>query len=354
MLLLRLLLLPFTLLYGTGIFIRNLLYKAGVLTRMDFEFPIICVGNISAGGTGKTPHIEWIIAALKDHYKLAVLSRGYMRKTTGYVLADGVSTAADIGDEPLQIKQKFRDVPVAVSENRVLGVPDLLADAPDTEVILMDDGFQHLSIKPGFNIILTPFDQLFTRDWLLPSGRLREFRSAYKRADMIIVTKCPDDISKQKQEQLVEEIKPLAHQQVFFTGIRYSTELVHVFNKSTLAVAGIGKHQTIGFAGIARHALFEQQLQKHTTLKHFMRFSDHHTYTDKELKDLSERLALLQYADSLLVTTEKDAKRLQGHAHKHYIEQLPVYYWPMEIYFINQNGQELLNAISNYVHSTNQ
>lgn len=353
MLLLRILLLPFTALYALAILLRNLLYKAGVLTRMDFEFPIVCVGNLSAGGTGKTPHIEWLIKHLQHDYKIGVLSRGYMRKTSGYVFAGEDSTAEMIGDEPLQIKQKFPEVVVAVCENRVLGVPDLLADAPDTQVILMDDGFQHLAIKAGFNTLLTPFDSLFTNDWLLPSGRLREFRSAYQRAQVIIVTKCPPDISKQQQQEIIAGIQPLAHQTIYFTGIRYHHELVSVFTNESIPISTISTTQVLALAGIAKPDLFKAAIQQHASLHHFLRYRDHHHYTEKELKDWKERFELMSGTKRIILTTEKDAKRLQNHSHKTHIENLPVYYWPMEIYFINGDEQALLTTIKSYVAQSN-
>lgn len=352
MFLLRILLLPFTLLYGLGIFIRNLLYKTGVYTRMDFDFPIVCVGNLSAGGTGKTPHIEWLLANLSATIKPAVLSRGYLRKSSGYVLASAQSTAADIGDEPLQIKHKFPNIPVAVCENRVLGVPHLLADAPDTQLILMDDGFQHLAIKAGFNLVLTPAAAPFYNDWLLPSGRLREFRSGYKRAQAIVVTRCQTGMSKQAQQEIRNKIAPQPGQQVYFTGIRYGQTLLPVFESQPLQTLALKDCSILAFAGIANPDSFKGFIENNSGSLQFIRFSDHHAFTDKELTDLAERFVLMQGNQKIIITTEKDAKRLQSHPNKKVLQHLPVYYVPIEIYFLNNDGEQLIQSILNYVTAT--
>ena len=180
------LLYPFSLLYGLVLWIRNRLYDNGVLTSVEFDLPVIAVGNLSVGGTGKTPHVEYLIRLLKDHYKTATLSRGYNRKTKGYLLAGPQSTAADIGDEPMQFHRKFPEVTVCVGEERMLAVPQLLGDQPDTAVILLDDAFQHRSIKPGLNLMVSDYSRLFTRDHVVPFGRLREGRKGYHRANGII------------------------------------------------------------------------------------------------------------------------------------------------------------------------
>ena len=236
MTLFRILVAPFTLLYVGILYLRNLCYNKGLLTETSFELPIINVGNLAFGGTGKTPHIEYLIHLLKPNYKVAVLSRGYKRKTIGYFFASNESTAAQIGDEPRQIKQKFKDeIDLAVSENRVIGVPNLLFDAPETDIILLDDAFQHRAIKAGLNILLTDYNNLFTQDYLTPSGTLREYRAGYKRADIIIVTKCNADLSDSEKQQIIAEIKPLAHQKVYFSYQKFS-DLVHYYNNTILPI----------------------------------------------------------------------------------------------------------------------
>ena len=217
----RVLLFPFAVLYGIAIKIRNYLYDNEIIQSIEFNFPVICIGNISVGGTGKSPMVEYLLRLLMHRYKTATLSRGYKRKTRGYVLADDKTTALDIGDEPMQFHLKFPEVTVAVGEERAIAIPQLLFDRPETDVIILDDALQHRAIKAGFNILLTDYNNLFTRDMFLPTGDLRDSRSSYKRADIIIVTKCSDNFSGAQKEQITAEIKPTARQQLFFTGIRY-------------------------------------------------------------------------------------------------------------------------------------
>lgn len=181
-----------------------------------FNFPLICVGNLVTGGTGKTPMTEYIVALLKDKYKTATLSRGYKRKTKGFAIAGKDTTAIDIGDEPMQFHQKFPEIIVAVGEERLVAIPQLLHEKPETQVIILDDAFQHRTVRAGLNIILTDYRNLYTRDLLLPAGDLRDFVSSSKRADVIIVTKCKQNITIEEKENIIKELKPLVHQQVFY------------------------------------------------------------------------------------------------------------------------------------------
>src|SRR5689334_200851 len=190
----RILLLPFAIMYGIGVWIRNWLYDHNLLRSSSFGLPLICVGNLSVGGTGKSPMVEYLVLHLKSRYKVATLSRGYKRKTKGYALATDQTTAIDIGDEPMQFHLKFGDVPVAVGEQRLEAIPQLLHDRPETQVVILDDAFQHRAIQAGFNILLTDYGNLFTRDFFLPTGDLRDTRSSYKRAQVIVVTKCKPDL----------------------------------------------------------------------------------------------------------------------------------------------------------------
>ena len=191
----RILLLPFALLYWLVIAIRNWLYNKKIIPSASFGLPLICVGNLSVGGTGKSPMVEYLVRLLKDQFKIATLSRGYKRKTKGYALANKESTALEIGDEPMQFHIKFPDVPVAVGEERLDAIPQLLHDRPGTEAIILDDAFQHRAIKAGLNILLTDYNNLFTRDFYLPTGDLRDLKSEYKRAEIIVVTKCKPDLT---------------------------------------------------------------------------------------------------------------------------------------------------------------
>src|ERR1700761_2904903 len=217
----RVLLFPFSLIYALIVIIRNWAFDRRLLPSSSFNLPIICVGNLAAGGTGKSPMVELLIRLLKDRYPIAVLSRGYKRKTRGYALANASTTALDIGDEPMQFHSKFPGVTVAVGEERIVAIPQLLHDRPDTRAIILDDAFQHRTVEAGLNILLTDCSNLFTRDWWLPSGDLRDAPSSYKRADIVIVTKCPDGLTEEERRAIAIEINPRPHQHIFFSSIRY-------------------------------------------------------------------------------------------------------------------------------------
>ena len=226
----RVLLLPVALLYGLGVGFRNLLYRMGVLRSVKFDLPVISVGNLTVGGTGKSPHIEYLLNWLTEYLEVVVLSRGYGRKTEGYRKVTTLDTAQEVGDEPLQFKRKFPNTPISVSESRALGVPELVKNNPDTQCVLLDDAFQHLAVTPGLNIMLTEFNHPFTRDWLLPSGRLREWRNGYRRAEIIIVTKCPPDLSAKQRQEMIYEIDPYPRQRIYFSQYQqyYSTKNIHL------------------------------------------------------------------------------------------------------------------------------
>ena len=233
--LVKILLAPFSLLYGLGVSIRDFLCRKGLLKGIEFNLPVIAVGNLSVGGAGKTPHIEYMIRLLKDYLEIATLSRGYKRKTKGFLTVHPRMTAEQVGDEPLQFKRKFPDVLVTVAESRTFAIPKIVMDRPEMQVVLLDDAFQHRSIKPGLNILLTEFSHPFTRDFLLPSGRLREWRSAYERADIIIVSKCPKEVSEEEKQVLIKEIKPFPNQKIYFSFYDYY-QPYYIFNPKYTAI----------------------------------------------------------------------------------------------------------------------
>ncbi len=237
----KILLAPISLLYGLGISFRNYCYRRGLLKGISFSVPVISVGNLSVGGAGKTPHIELLIRNLRDHVHIATLSRGYRRKTKGFQLVKPTSNAEEVGDEPLQFARKFPDVLVAVAEERAFAIPQIVGARPATELILLDDAFQHRAVQPGLNILLTQYNLPFTRDYLLPSGRLREWRSAYARADVIIVTKCPPVLDAAAAQRLREEIDPLPHQTLYFTYYDYGAALLPA--RPPLPASDRGGHQ---------------------------------------------------------------------------------------------------------------
>src|SRR4030095_9814552 len=217
----RMLLLPFSLIYGLIIYIRNWMFDVNLFRSASFNLPLICIGNLSVGGTGKSPMVEFLIGKLQREFRLAVLSRGYKRKTKGYALAGPHSTALEIGDEPMQFFNKFPDLTIAVGEERVVAIPQLLHDKPDTQVIILDDAFQHRWVTAGFNILLTDYNNLYTRDWFLPTGDLRDLKKSARRANIIMVTKCPPDLSLAEKAHLRKEINPTSKQQIFFSSISY-------------------------------------------------------------------------------------------------------------------------------------
>ena len=338
--LLKVLLLPFTALYALGIVLRNFFYHSGIVTRTSFDIPIICVGNIAAGGTGKTPHIGWLIGKLQHTYRLALLSRGYGRKTVGYVAAYPKITAAQLGDEPLQLYRKYH-IPTVASESRVLGVPSLLGDYPNTECILMDDGMQHLPIKAGLYIMLTEYHNLFTRDWLLPSGRLREFKSGYKHAQLIIVTKCPADITNADKQRIIAEIQPLPQQQVLFSHIAYQS-LQFAKDKTPLAITDAS---FILVTAIAGAGLLKTHLQSLGKLVHHFEYPDHHAFTETEVRNWLDRLKQTE-DNTYLVCTEKDVVKLDGFMHDLAPHLLVA---PIDMAMNREDEQALLNQVTTFI-----
>ena len=296
-------LLPLSGLYGLVVRGRNLLFDRGLLHEQSFPFPVICVGNLTVGGTGKTPHTEYLLRLLKGH-QAAVLSRGYGRKTHGYLLASPESSAQDIGDEPWQIYQKFPDVSVAVDEKRVEGIQNLMHEI-HPEVIVLDDAYQHRYIKAGLNILLTDYHRLMTRDWLMPAGRLREPLKGKRRANLIIITKCPT-LTTPEMQQLRKEMDLSPNQKLYFSQIRYA-EPAPVFQAPPEGWKG---KNILLIAGIATPQPLLEEVQKHTDHVEFIEFQDHHQFTQSDLLKVAQKLSEMG-PDTILLTTEKDAARLK-------------------------------------------
>ena len=321
MILLRKILFPLAFLYWLITFIRNWLYDKGIFKSSSFNIPIIAVGNLSVGGTGKTPQIEYLIRLLSYKYKVAVLSRGYKRTTEGFILADEKATASSIGDEPFQFYSKFSNIQVAVDANRKNGIENLLQHPNRPDVILLDDAYQHRKVKAGFYILLTAYDDLFCDDYILPFGNLREPSSGKKRADMIIVTKCPNDLSELAQQKIREKLK--VKQPVFFTTIQYDD---YVFgNESKLLVSEIQSETKVLVAGIAKPKLFFDFLKNETD--EALVFQDHHHFSKQDCEQI-----LAKANGRKIITTEKDFVRLNGLLPK---EQL--FYLPIKSAFLNKN-----------------
>jgi tetraacyldisaccharide 4'-kinase len=338
---------PFTLLYIFVTNFRNFLYDKNYKKSFKFQSNVINVGNLTVGGTGKTPHIEFLIHFLKDKYKIATLSRGYGRKTKGFLWADESSTAQTIGDEPLQFYKKFsedsspesnslQNVSVTVCEERILAVPQILFDKPETQVILLDDAFQHRAIHPNLNILLTDYNRLFYKDFPFPSGRLRESRNGAKRADVVVVSKCPLDLKKEEKQQIKQKISRYVVTQtpIFFTGITYG-EIQLVFQNPAFQQPILTKEtQVLLVSGIAQTLSLEQYIQKNYTLTKHLRYGDHHFYSVKDLQKIENEFAKMTAPSKIILTTEKDYVKLADKKFEAILSPLPIYYVPIEVYFL--------------------
>jgi len=302
-------LLPLSWLYGLGVRFRNFLFDVGILKSQDYKVPIISVGNITVGGTGKTPHVEYLAKLLKDQFKVAVLSRGYKRKSHGYVLADKDTPMRQIGDEPYQMRQKFPGITVAVDKNRRRGIARLTED--DTiDVILLDDAFQHRYVKPGINILLVDYHRLIIYDKLLPAGRLREPLPGKNRADIVIVTKCPKELKPMEYRVITRAMNLYAYQTLYFSTLEYG-ELRPVFPqvRSSLTLSQLSSHNVLLLTGIASPRQLSEDLKPLVKSITPMVFADHHHFTQKDLLRLSATFEAMP-SPKVIITTEKDATRL--------------------------------------------
>lgn len=333
--LLRKILFPLVPVYYGVTTLRNMLYDLGLKKSKSYTLPVICVGNLSVGGTGKTPMIEYLVKLLKDDYKLATLSRGYKRKSEGFQLANENTTVEILGDEPFQFYSKFQEeIEVAVDGNRQEGIETLMALKSPPEIILLDDAYQHRKVKAGFNILLTTYHNLYTDDFVLPTGNLREPRSGANRANIIVVTKCPNNLEASKKVEIVNQINPKKHQSVFFSSIDYSEEVI-----SLIGTKAIDKlHDFTLVTGIANPKLLVDFLNNKDLKFEHLNFKDHHGFTQEDISKLKEK--------ELIVTTEKDFMRL-----KHY-ESLrdKLYYLPIAVNIDNSSkfNELIINFASHY------
>lgn len=311
----RFLLLPFAILYGLGVRLRHFLYDRGWLSSKRYPFPILCVGNLAVGGTGKTPMVEYLVRLLGQE-QVAILSRGYRRKTKGFVLADDSATAMTLGDEPYQYHRKFPRATVAVCESRQEGIERLLEN-PHFKYIILDDAFQHRKVQAETNLLLTSYDKLYTQDFLLPVGSLRDIRSRARKAQIIIVTKCPE-LTQAEQEKIIQQLKPLPSQKVYFTSIAYS-DRVYSHEDSQALKDFIATPFTL-VTGIANPTPLVDFLEKQGASFEHLAYSDHHHFSNRELEFLRQKGRIL--------TTEKDYVRLEG-------ALSTLYYLPIETQFLN-------------------
>jgi tetraacyldisaccharide 4'-kinase len=348
---------PFSILYRMMTDIRNMLYDTGILPSAKFSIPVICIGNITVGGTGKTPHTEYLIRILRNEFKVAVLSRGYKRKSKGFMIVTPSSAARETGDEPLQIARKFPDIVTAVDKKRSNGIKTIMKEYPETDVILMDDGFQHRSVKPGLSVILTDYSRLITRDHLMPYGRLRENRSNRKRADIIVITKTPDDIAETTMSEITDELKSHPRQKLFFTKTLYK-DLTLVFEnvasgKSPFSVSGSKKYGVVLVTGIAVPESLFLFLEKQFKEIIHLDFADHHFYNEDDTEKIRSAWKALESEEKLLITTEKDAVRLREFSNFEDPIKRAFYCIPVEVGFIKDDKHEFDNLIFDYVRKNN-
>ncbi len=317
---LRKILLPLSLIYAAITSLRNFFYDKGIKKSTAFNLPVIAVGNLSVGGTGKTPMVEYLVRLLSAERKLVVLSRGYKRKSKGFYLAKDTTTIEEIGDEPFQYHAKFKNINVAVNADRVEGVTKILEYLPNTETILLDDAFQHRKIKAGFYIMLTAYNDLFYNDLVLPAGNLRECKSGVKRANVVVVTKCPKNLSEQEMLQIKKKIA-IANDRIFFSTINYHHSVTN--NDEEILITNL-KNDFIAIAGIAKPEFFYEYLN--CNKMDCLTFPDHHFFTEQDLKNIIKKAN-----GRNIITTEKDYMRLQNHLPKNQL-----YYLPIEMLFLKE------------------
>ncbi len=347
-------LLPLSWLYGLGVGFRNLLFEIGILKSRPFTIPVISVGNITVGGTGKTPHVEYLIQLLKDRTKVAVLSRGYKRKSHGFVLADGSSTVNDIGDEPYQMKTKFPDITVAVDKKRIRGIDKLTSGeyVKDVDVILLDDAFQHRYVKPGINILLVDYHRLIIYDTLLPAGRLREPVKSKDRADIVIVTKCPKDLKPMEFRVITKAMKLYPYQQLFFSTHEFGA-LRSVFGEDQMPLTSLADKNVLLLTGIASPEQMLAELQTYNKTVTPMAFSDHHAFSKKDVERINDTFSALP-SPKLIVTTEKDETRLlqveglSDEVKKH------LYVLPIKIQILLDQEEAFNQSIISYVRKNSR
>jgi tetraacyldisaccharide 4'-kinase len=342
---LRLLLLPFSLVYGLVVIIRNKFYDWGIFKSQQFDLPVICVGNLVVGGSGKTPVTEYLVGLL-GNYKIAILSRGYGRMTKGFVLADGNATALSIGDEPMQFYHKFPQVTVAVCEDRVKGIEHLKATH---DLIILDDAFQHRGVKPGYNILLFEYARLLRPQFLLPAGNMREPFKGYQRAQAILVTKAPAELPPQDklkiQQQFSGSWKPS------FSSLKYN-DLVSVFGSETMPVCTISKNTVVFLlSGIANPAPLVTYIKGYSQHIVHHDYPDHHQFSTAEINKFVQAFQQEKAPERIIITTEKDAQRLSAVGIKELLLNLPLYFLPIKIDILDEDKLIFDHNIINYVSS---
>ena len=349
-------LLPLSWLYGLAVGFRNALFEMGILKSRAFTLPVISVGNITVGGTGKTPHVEYLIQLLQGSTKVAVLSRGYKRKTHGFVVADDSTTVHDIGDEPFQMKHKFPKVTVAVDKSRVHGIEELTARDKDIDVVLLDDAFQHRYVKPGVNILLVDYHRLIIYDKLLPAGRMREPLKGKNRADIVIVTKCPKDLKPMEYRVITKAMDLFPYQQLFFTTLEYG-ELKPIFElpSSNLLsqISNLESYNVLLLTGIASPRQMVEDLKPLVKDLKPLSFSDHHDFSPKDVECINSTFEAMP-SPKCIITTEKDAARLVGISTLSQEVKKNIYSLPVRIKFMLEQEDKFNDNILGYVRKNSR
>ncbi len=329
------------------------MYNTGILSSHEFHLPVICVGNLTVGGTGKTPHTEYLIRLLQKNFRVATLSRGYRRKTRDFIIASATSGVSEIGDEPMQISKKFPDVVVAVDRNRVHGVKQIVKKEPETDVIILDDAFQHRSIIPGFSILLSDFERLMVRDHMLPYGNLRESIGNMRRADIILITKSPEDVTAIQRRLIVKEVDKAPYQNLYFTSLTYSDPVPVFEHKESVDIkpdisifSGCG---IVLVTGIANPLSLKEYLQNMASEIIHLSFSDHYSFKEKDINKICSAYQDLKSATKYLITTEKDAVRLREFTNIAEPIRSAFFFIPVGVHFLNDDKDEFDNLIINYV-----
>jgi tetraacyldisaccharide 4'-kinase len=331
---------PLALIYGSVTSFRLFLYRMNIIRSSKFDIPILSVGNLTMGGSGKTPHVEYIIRQLQPFINTGILSRGYKRRTQGFRFVNDNDTVDSVGDEPLLYKLKYNEIPIAVGENRALAIPLMLSGAPQINTIIMDDAYQHIGVKPYINILLTEYNLPFSDDYIFPIGRLREYANGYNRADVIIVSKCPQNLTATEKKNLLEKIKPQSHQSVFFSYIQYGNP--YLFSNTAQRVTLTASIDTMMLTGIASESYMFEYLKKNTNSVKSLAFKDHYTFTNFDVAQAKGIFDNIESKNKIMLTTEKDTTRLLSH--REYILQnnIPLYILPIEVKFFDNDFDHYL------------
>lgn len=340
-------LLPLTMWYAIGVWFRNLMFNIGLKKQVAPSVTTIGVGNICAGGTGKTPHVEYLVRLLQDKYRVAVLSRGYKRKSSGFVLDDGTHNVAQLGDEPAMIAAKYPKVTVAVCEKRLVGVEKLMAMENPPQVILLDDSFQHRYIKPTINVLLTDYNKPFYCDMVMPYGDLRESRSARFRANIIIVTNTPENMNPIEKHNVINDLDVQPYQKVFFSSVRYQ-DPVPLMGGGRLPLSSV--ESALVLTGIANPEAMLRYVGEHCSVVS-LPFADHHNFTASDAKHIARAFAQMTGDRKIVLTTEKDAVRLRSLVDKGLLEGLPIYTLPIEVVLDSRPNMDFDQNVLSIVNS---